>query len=427
MNLDTLKKQAARLSAYLGAQHRVNLKHASVLEAIASVHGARNWQTLAAKAEAGRAAPAETAADHRPRTRQALRPLTWRTQDEPVLVPETQWCRHAIAYGAADDINTWASYHLAHCLQFGQAGLFLDMSFGDAPPLRPVLDQGALFLDVRAGDGPKYAPPVDQGKAVAVNLLHGLSALGVRELLSVFFMEAGFRPEQRILLGEVVEALAAGLLAVKRPVTIDALLEHTGSSDKVARLRDGTQGDAREALDLLLTAGGLPAQLIPLAGTLEGIRAVPSGKYLFSSAPDAISVPDLLAREHAVIVQFPNGFAARAHWYQVWIAVMADFGRQRFSATSPSHNVPVAFVLPDLAVVDRASFTPLLHRARVVNVALIMGRPSAARPSALTAEAEMNAFNHVYLGVEKKRVEEEVLRRLADASSVVLTRDSVQF
>ena len=427
MNLDTLKKQAARLSAYLGAKHRVNLKHASVLEAIASVHGARNWQTLAAQAETGRAAPVEAAADRRSHPREALRPLTWRTQDEPVLVPQAQWCRHAIAYGAADDINTWAGHHLAHCLQFGQAGLFLDMSFGDTPPLRPVLDQGALLIDLRAGDGPKYAPPVGQGDAVTVNLLDGLSAVGVKELLSAFFREAGFRPEQRTLLGEVVEALAAGLLAVKQPVTIDALLEHTGSSDKVARLRDGTQGDAREALDLLFAAGGLPAQLIPLAGVLEGVRAAPLGKFLFSSAPDAVSVPDLLSREHAVIVQFPGGFAARAHWYQVWIAVMADFGRQRFSATSPSHNAPVAFVLPDLAVVDRASFTPLLHRARVVNVALLMGRPSATRPSALTAEAEMNAFNHVYLGDEKKRAEAEVLRRLAEASSVVLTRDSVQF
>ncbi|KWU19038.1 glyoxalase superfamily protein [Burkholderia cenocepacia] len=49
MSAITYKAQAERLASHLSSVHKVRLKHASALEAIAAVHAARDWNTLAAQ------------------------------------------------------------------------------------------------------------------------------------------------------------------------------------------------------------------------------------------------------------------------------------------------------------------------------------------------------------------------------------------
>ena len=51
MTAEIYKKQAARLSEHLSSVHKVRLKHASSLEAIAALHDCRDWNTLCAKRE----------------------------------------------------------------------------------------------------------------------------------------------------------------------------------------------------------------------------------------------------------------------------------------------------------------------------------------------------------------------------------------
>lgn len=48
MSKDLLKAQATRLAEHLSTKHGVKLKAASLLEAVASMHGARDWNTLIA-------------------------------------------------------------------------------------------------------------------------------------------------------------------------------------------------------------------------------------------------------------------------------------------------------------------------------------------------------------------------------------------
>jgi hypothetical protein len=64
MNPETYKAQAARLAEHLAVTHGIKLKHHAVLNAIAAIHGARNWNTLQA-APAGSACETsrETTAD----------------------------------------------------------------------------------------------------------------------------------------------------------------------------------------------------------------------------------------------------------------------------------------------------------------------------------------------------------------------------
>jgi hypothetical protein len=53
MSIDFLKAQANRLAHHLADKHGIKLKHAAVLEAIAAVHGVRDWNTLRAAAAPG--------------------------------------------------------------------------------------------------------------------------------------------------------------------------------------------------------------------------------------------------------------------------------------------------------------------------------------------------------------------------------------
>lgn len=53
MSTSIFKAQASRLAQHLADKHGIKLKHASVLEAIAALHGARDWNTLSASTTAG--------------------------------------------------------------------------------------------------------------------------------------------------------------------------------------------------------------------------------------------------------------------------------------------------------------------------------------------------------------------------------------
>lgn len=117
MKIEALKKQAARLAAYMGAKHRVNLKHASALEALAAVHGARNWQTLAAGTEqADEPDLAAKVPGNRPMT------LSWNFDGTPHLqMPRAAWLRHAVAFG--DTGNGWLFDNVAEAAGAGCAAL----------------------------------------------------------------------------------------------------------------------------------------------------------------------------------------------------------------------------------------------------------------------------------------------------------------
>lgn len=57
------KIQADRLGEHLAHKHGVKLKHASLLEAIAVIHGARDWNTLSARMDPSSVHPTEKAGD----------------------------------------------------------------------------------------------------------------------------------------------------------------------------------------------------------------------------------------------------------------------------------------------------------------------------------------------------------------------------
>lgn len=53
MLVTDLKTHAKRLGVHLATHHGVRLKHSALLEAVAAIHGARDWNTLAAQSKPG--------------------------------------------------------------------------------------------------------------------------------------------------------------------------------------------------------------------------------------------------------------------------------------------------------------------------------------------------------------------------------------
>lgn len=141
MKLDALKKQAGRLAAYLGAKHRVTLKHASALEALAAVHGARNWQTLAAGAEQTE----EPEFAHRVPGKRRMA-LSWSTDGTPHLeLSRESWLRHAVAFG--DTGKDWLFDNVAEAAEAGCAALLFAYleAHGATPP--EVAGHDVRFVD----------------------------------------------------------------------------------------------------------------------------------------------------------------------------------------------------------------------------------------------------------------------------------------
>jgi hypothetical protein len=99
MSTEDFKAQAARLVKYLSEQHKFRLKQSSSLEAIAAIHGMRNWNTLInclpSPATQIEASPAiqhsvSNGAHGVPAPSQDIRPdesNAWPGFEEPVLVP----------------------------------------------------------------------------------------------------------------------------------------------------------------------------------------------------------------------------------------------------------------------------------------------------------------------------------------------------
>jgi anti-anti-sigma regulatory factor len=167
MKLDALKKQAGRLAAYMGAKHRVNLKHASALEALAAVHGARNWQTLAAGVE--HTEEPELAAKTPGKWPMAL---SWNIDGTPHLeMPRVTWLRHAVAFG--DTGNGWLFDNVAEAAEAGCAALLFAYAEGLAGTPSEAAGHPVRFVESRGLSAPGLVQMLTQPGVVVVTVVPG--------------------------------------------------------------------------------------------------------------------------------------------------------------------------------------------------------------------------------------------------------------
>jgi hypothetical protein len=159
MSTDVFKAQASRLAHHLSDKHGIKLKHGSVLEAIASVHGVRDWNTL--RASASIASPA--VASHYVPTHSPIPPA-------PVHIP------HALVIGA-QDVGAAVLLEQMAVQHVGEGGGLLYFS----PQPDPNLDQVLQHAADEAEHKPQFlslTPPEPEGVEACLPRLEALAQSG---------------------------------------------------------------------------------------------------------------------------------------------------------------------------------------------------------------------------------------------------------
>lgn len=135
MNIaENYKKQATRLSAFMHENFRVSVKRTAALEAIATISGFRNWQTMLASAVEQVVAPAVALA------RQYT--LAWRRGGEAgITVDENVWRRHTMVTGTEQAREGWFIAQVQEHQEAGRSGLFVGLPLEFVNSLRKALSE----------------------------------------------------------------------------------------------------------------------------------------------------------------------------------------------------------------------------------------------------------------------------------------------
>lgn len=431
MSIESLKKQAARLAAYLGTNHRLNLKHASALEALAAVHGARNWQTLAAQSTSSAAgerdAPTPAIAGSSAQ-QTAQRPVSWSTNGMPLLVPSTQWHRHTIAYGSADDLDDWSAQHLAYCLENKIGGLFFAMAERSSTPAASIWEDGTFFFDM---ESTTEAPLASDSRPVSLNLLAGCTAAEAAHLLVGFVPTRGTPSAQIDRIRDGLEILIGAMLTADAHLAITTILHCLLGGTIIAEIAQRSSGPVQDALTAWSAAaerepGGIQGLFAPLSAALAKALSSPFARRMFSPRTDALSAINVLEQGGTIVVKLRRWSEPAVTWSQPWMRILWLASSRRATATSTSRPATVCCI-PELYTFLGPSLTPVLRQVRSTNVVMLVGSSDARVRAQELGDAALNTSNRLYLGQRKGVVQEELLRRLEAASSVLVTSDGVQF
>lgn len=119
--LESYKKAATRVAQYLGENHRLKIPRTSALEVVAQVHGARNWQTLAAGERSFSVAP-----DDDPMPPFGY-PVQWGASGNSTLLSKQDWFRHTTVIGTREKREEWFMTQLQEHLASNRPGLFIGL------------------------------------------------------------------------------------------------------------------------------------------------------------------------------------------------------------------------------------------------------------------------------------------------------------
>lgn len=326
MSLESFKKQAGRLVAYLGEHHKLRLKYSGALEAIAAVHGVRNWATLQSK---GVPAEAPTSAPARGRgTSIGGMPLVWQGRVPKLFVSQADWSRHTLAEGVPYYTLSWLEEHLLNCQRTSAGGVFINVVEGGQLP---------LIVDLHRQDGEALAAP-------EYNLFAALTPDEVVEVLMQAYpvrpsgtVEGHIRGLCRLALVRILptdipphESLSlSALLLALRPA---ALRYHMAEDPQLAEVLNslvqvssgGSANDERFMWALDRAFG-------PLTKALQYLKGGQYGPALFSSkgfAQGARSVVDCFARGDLLHVTLPDD-EAHSVLRSMWMEVMHQAVRRK--------------------------------------------------------------------------------------------------
>jgi len=413
MNVDALKKQASRLAAYLGAHHRLKVKHSSALEAIAAAHGARNWATLAAQ---GGPAPETEAPQPSVRGeasgRQEVFPLAWQDGAPRLQVSRADWSRHTLAYGDPLEVRSWLGAHLFNCLNQSWSGVFFNTLADSAMP---------AITNLRESPAPAQ-----------YNLLGGLSLNEACDTLMQVYprdpsSELNDWDRSRCNLALRTVLPQAGGLTLRSVLT--AL--------EPAALRLLMQSDAQVAGELGLHAavpqGGKADEVLaylvrlfkPLTSQLHALLQTEEGSAILADTSEgALSVVDCAARGDLIHVSLPTRGRNAECLRKLWMAVMPMAAKRAAQTGAPATRPFVLGISEADSYVGR-ELAALAQQGRAFNTVLLLG--SRLNQGDHGRTISQNVYNRVSLGAPTREEMRLLVLELENSTAQLRSPAGVSF
>lgn len=443
-SVEFLKDQANRLVSYMGDKHRIRLKAASALEAIAALYKQRDWNTLQALSrradEDGSYASAASNPNPRYLTPTGQYPLTWTAGRIGYAVPERDWFRHTLACGGTpEDRNTWLQQHLMAHLDRNGAGVFINAFGGKMPEsliqaIQVELADQVVLLDLSR-------PGVSE---MAVNLLADLEPEAVAAMLLRLLPSAENSPGAdfyRHRAHQALTVLATVLAHLGMPITLSAMMHpwrDNGKSFTALLQRCDPDSAARQHLQRFLEAHATPGgnafefgnTLGGLLGRLALLASEPWAPLLFSDKSTAVSLSALLLEGKCVIIEGAYQSAARAGQAEQLVAyALSAAVRIRRDIERADRDSGWVFGFGQVANYLSPAFAVMASQASAARIALLM-TATACQDLSRHPQGESllaNVWNQLYLGGLGDAKIAEIVQELKSSTVALCQPGAVQW
>jgi len=433
MSLESLKKQAGRLAAYLGAHHKLRIKHSGALEAIAAAHGARNWATLAAQGGTvvppDVVTPAGVNAKFSKPSRGESRPLVWHDEDDrSISISHADWSRHTLAEGAHFYTLAWLESHLVNCHRTFGCGVFINTVEDQRLPI--ILD---FHRDTHESSPvPEY------------NLFAGLTVDETCDvLMKAYPPQADFavRDFIRSRSRDVLKRILPTEIPAHESLTLSLIVLALQPESIILRMRqDADLAEQLRGIAKIATAGATSDESLkwaisqmfgPLIQQLKWLRQSKYGSALFSSksfAQGSRSVVDCFVRGDLLHVTLPDDEGEAERLRKMWMEVMGLAAKRR-RTTVGGPDKPAVLGIGRCKYFVGPVLTALVEQARSVDLALLLTTGSELELTRSPAGQRVldGTYNHLTLGHPRKEVVEQVMRDLERSTAQLRSRTGTSF
>lgn len=417
-SIDYLKQQANLLVNHLGDKHRIRLKAAKALEAVAAIYRQPDWNTLSALA--GRAAPSPASGTSRNPDKF---PLSWAANGQPRLsVSTADWYRHSLASGGErTDRQKWLQSHFVEHLARGGAGVFLN-AFNNLSSLeREALRNEQMLIDL-----------THEAANVSVNLMLDMSAEDIGHVTSLLaFSNNRSQPNDywQHYVAREIPAVVNALRELQQPVTYTRMAELFPASGDTAPLLEvifelDANSPAKSRFNAILgphnVRGGSAfattwaAHYRAISEALEELCRARWVSGLFSTNPKAQGLTTLLNQGKTVVIECPARAAGLPELSVMY--AMRSALRLRYSAPWESRVTPWVFAMSEVDHYLCSALAGMAAQARVAKMAMLLTARGPERLKAHPVGRELldDVWNTLHLqGLSEAQIE-ELLAQIAD-------------
>lgn len=378
-SISVLKEQASRLASYLGEKHRIRIKPASSLEAIAALYRT-DWNTLAAISQREAApsfqgqmlacAPEEY-------------PLLWARDGRPsIMVSRSDWFRHTLAIGVSvARRREWLQEQYRAAVERGNAGLFVNIFEDDLPAeYRAMMSSAGYLVDL-----------TKPSEGRALNLLADLPPEKCASVVADIALGIDSRkPDLQRAMRLALETACKELRLSGQTVSLASLVRMFSTTPELALPAPDRLKEAQPSYSLL-------------SAVLNDLAKLPWARTLFSDRPNAKGLETLLNERQCLAV---DGFGkAPTRAIEAVLAALSSAVAARLLADREARTTEWVVGIGESDHLPVRRLTRLVEQARSARTAVLLAIRDIGWAERQTGSAiASNAINHLYLEGCDRRV-----------------------